>query len=79
MYECLGRLVIDLFLGSGSTLIAAEQAGRRCHGLELDEGYSQVIIDRYINLKKNDGEDIYLLKDNNKIPYKEICKPKNNL
>lgn len=40
-------LVLDPFLGSGSTLIAAEKAGRKCRGLELDPLYVDVIIRRY--------------------------------
>lgn len=42
-----GDLVLDPFLGSGTTLIAAERTGRRCVGTELDPGYCQVIIDRW--------------------------------
>jgi DNA modification methylase len=42
-----GDLVIDPFLGSGSTLIAAEKAGRVCCGVELDTLYIDVIIARY--------------------------------
>jgi len=40
-------LVMDLFLGSGSTLIASENLTRKCYGMELDEKYAQVIIQRY--------------------------------
>jgi DNA modification methylase len=40
-------IVMDLFLGSGSTLIACEQLGRRCYGLELDPKYIDVIIKRW--------------------------------
>jgi DNA modification methylase len=42
-----GDLVIDPFLGSGSTLIAAEATGRLCRGVELDPLYVDVIIRRY--------------------------------
>jgi len=41
-------IVLDLFLGSGSTLIAAESLGRRCFGLEMDPKYCDVIVRRYI-------------------------------
>lgn len=42
-----GENVLDLFGGSGSTLIAAEQTGRRAYLVELDPAYCDVIIDRY--------------------------------
>lgn len=42
--------VYDPFLGSGTTIIAAEQLGRRCYGLELDPGYCDVIVQRWQNL-----------------------------
>jgi len=40
-------LIVDLFLGSGSTLIAAEKLNRKCYGMELDEKYCDVIIERW--------------------------------
>jgi DNA modification methylase len=40
-------IVLDPFLGSGTTLIAAEKSGRRCHGLELDPAYVDVIVRRW--------------------------------
>ena len=43
----LNMLVLDLFLGSGSTLIAAEKLNRKCYGMELDEKYCDVIINRW--------------------------------
>jgi|SRR5712671_641274 len=42
-----GDIVLDPFLGSGSTLIAAEKTGRRCRGVELDPLYFDVILRRY--------------------------------
>ena len=40
-------IVLDLFLGSGSTLIAAEKTGRICYGIEIDPRYVDVIIKRW--------------------------------
>ena len=39
--------VLDLFLGSGSTLIAAEKTNRKCYGMELDPKYCDVIVKRW--------------------------------
>jgi len=40
-------LVVDAFLGSGSTLITCEKTNRKCYGMELDEKYCDVIIKRW--------------------------------
>lgn len=45
--------VIDLFLGSGSTLIACEKTNRKCYGMELDEHYCSVIIKRWQDFTGN--------------------------
>ena len=47
--DCSARddIVLDAFLGSGTTLIAAERTGRRCCGLELDPGYVDTIVRRW--------------------------------
>jgi DNA modification methylase len=42
--------IVDLFLGSGSTMVAAHQLDRKCYGMELDPKYCQVIIDRMAKL-----------------------------
>ena len=43
-------LIYDPFLGSGTTLIAAEQLGRKCYGMEISPAYCDVIIQRWENL-----------------------------
>jgi len=44
------KILVDLFLGSGSTMVAAHQLKRKCYAMELDPKYCQVIIDRMIKL-----------------------------
>ena len=41
-----GKSVLDLFLGSGTTMVASHQLKRKCYGMELDPKYCQVIVDR---------------------------------
>jgi DNA modification methylase len=43
-----GDIVLDSFLGSGSTLMACERTGRRCYGLELEPIYCDVIVRRWL-------------------------------
>lgn len=50
MYSNEGNIVLDLFGGSGTTLIAAEQLGRKCYMMELDPHYCDVIIARWEKL-----------------------------
>jgi DNA modification methylase len=49
--ECLeilgGLIIFDPFMGTGTTLIAADQLGRICYGMEIEPKYCQVIVDRY--------------------------------
>jgi len=47
--EVKGVVIVRLN-GSGSTLIACEQTGRTCYGMEIDPGYVDVIIERWENL-----------------------------
>ena len=47
------QIVLDLFLGSGSTMIACENLSRQCYGMELDEKYAQVIVQRYVDYTNN--------------------------
>ena len=45
-----GNLIMELFTGSGSTMVASHQLKRKCYGMELDPKYCQVIIDRMLKL-----------------------------
>ena len=51
-------IVLDMFLGSGSTLIAAEKLNRKCYGMELDEKYCDVIIERWEQFTGKKAEKI---------------------
>ena len=51
-----GQSILDLFLGSGSTLIAAEKTNRKCYGMELDPKYCDVIIQRWEEFTGNKAE-----------------------
>jgi DNA modification methylase len=53
----IGNKVLDLFLGSGSTMVASHQLKRKCYGMELDPKYCQVIVDR---MKKLDPSLVIL-------------------
>ena len=48
-----GEIVLDIFGGSGSTLIACEQLDRVCYMMELDPVYCQIIIDRFHKFNPN--------------------------
>ena len=58
----IGNIIVDVFLGSGSTMVASHQLKRKCYGMELDPKYCQGIIDRMkkldptIKIKKNGVE-----------------------
>lgn len=45
-----GDLVMDLFLGSGTTLVAAEQVERKCYGMELSAAFCDVVVTRWERL-----------------------------
>jgi DNA modification methylase len=50
-----GEIILDPFLGSGTTLIAAEKTGRRCCGIEYEPGYVDVAIRRWQAFTKSDA------------------------
>ena len=66
-------IVIDTFGGSGSTLMACEQMNRICYTMELDEKYASVILRRYVE-DTNDSENVYVIRNGEKILYKDLVK-----
>jgi DNA modification methylase len=56
------KIIVDIYLGSGTTMVAAHQLNRKCYGMELDPKYCQVIVDRMrkldptIKIKRNGVE-----------------------
>jgi DNA modification methylase len=45
--SCRNDIVLDAFMGSGTTIIAAEKTGRKAYGLEIDPGYVDCAVRRY--------------------------------
>lgn len=67
-------LVLDGFLGSASTLIACEQLGRVCYGVELEPKFVDVAVKRYLVFRDGDAADVYVERDGEKIPYERVEK-----
>lgn len=63
--------IVDLFGGSGSTLIACEQLNRNCYMMELDERYVSVIVNRWLNFTGRKDE-IFCIRDGQKLTYDEV-------
>ena len=63
-----GEIVLEPFGGSGSTLIASEQLGRRCYCIELDPKYCDVIVNRYIRFKDSTN-NVFVDRNGERIPY----------
>ena len=73
--SCMSNcIVLDPFLGSGSTLIACQQTNRICYGIELDEKFVDVIVRRFIEQSGSDDK-VFVIRDGEKISYKDIEKP----
>ena len=63
--------VLDLFGGSGSTMIAADQLDRKAYLMELDEKFIDVIVKRYIKYKGS-SDDCYLIRNGERISVESI-------
>jgi DNA modification methylase len=62
-----GDRVLDLFCGSGTTLIAAHRLERRCFGIEIDPRYCDAIVRRYL-ASAGDDHDLAPLRERYQLP-----------
>lgn len=67
-----GTIVLDPFLGSGSTLIAADQTGRVCYGIELDKKFVDVIVKRYIEVTGD--TEVTVQRNHEVLTYNQVLK-----
>ena len=66
-------IVLDPFLGSGSTLIACCETDRVCRGIELDPKFVDVIVKRYIEWAGGKYDDVYVIRDGQKLRFDEVA------
>ena len=66
-------IVLDPFLGSGSTLIACCETERVCRGIELDPKFVDVIVKRYIEWNGGKFDDVYVMRDGQKLRFDEVA------
>ena len=66
-------IVLDPFLGSGSTLIACDETDRVAFGIEIEEKFVDVIVKRYIQSHDGDYADVFVLRDGQKLKFDEVA------
>ncbi len=66
-------IVLDPFLGSGSTLIACCETDRVCRGIELDPKFVDCIVKRYIEWAGGKYDDVYVIRDGQKLRFDEVA------
>lgn len=62
-------IVLDGFLGSASTLIACEQLGRICYGVEIEPKFVDVAVARFIASQSGSDDGVYLIRDGQKLTH----------
>ncbi|MBQ9387449.1 MAG: site-specific DNA-methyltransferase [Lachnospiraceae bacterium] len=62
-------IVLDGFLGSASTLIACEQSGRVCYGVEIEPKFIDVAVARFISLQNGSDDGVYLIRNGQRLTY----------
>jgi site-specific DNA-methyltransferase (adenine-specific) len=66
-------IVLDPFLGSGSTLIACMETDRVCRGIELDPKFLDCIVKRAISHNNGKYDDVYVIRDGQKLRFDEVA------
>ena len=66
-------MVLDGFLGSASTLMACDQLGRICYGVELEPKFVDVAVKRYLASHETEKESVYVIRDGKKCTYQEVA------
>ena len=66
-------IVLDPFLGSGSTLITGEKTDHVCRGIEFDPKFVDVIVKRYIEHSDGHYDDVYVIRDGQKLKFEEVA------
>lgn len=66
-------IVLDPFLGSGSTMIACMETDRVCRGIELDPKFVDVIVKRAIEHNGGRYDDVYVIRDGQKLRFDEVA------
>lgn len=67
----INGVVLDGFLGSASTLMACDQLGRICYGVELEPKFVDVAVKRYLTSHEN--ETVTVLRDGKQYTYQEVA------
>jgi site-specific DNA-methyltransferase (adenine-specific) len=65
-------IILDPFLGSGSTMIACEETNRVCVGIELDPKFMDVIVARFRTAYPDKANDVYVIRDGQKLTFDEV-------
>ena len=66
-------VVLDPFLGSGSTLIACDETDRVAMGIEIEEKFVDVVVKRYIQSHYGNYADVYVIRDGQKLKFEEVA------
>ena len=66
-------IILDPFLGSGSTLIACCETDRVCRGIELDPKFVDCIVKRYIEWAGGKYDDVFVIRDGQKLKFDEVA------